>query len=373
MTEARRGEKGNGDAGPAEQQAAGAASSRPAIPRRLLSRTLGSAWDDDIFSESAAAAFWQTLSLPPLLLGIFGVLGYIGGWFGPDTVTAVQQWIINLTGGVFSTNAVEEIIVPTVTDILTVARGEIVSVGFLLSLWSGSSAMAAFVDAITRAHGQYQLRNLVWQRFLSVLLYLVGLVTGIALLPVAALGPRLLLLLPDWWEPVAGVVLGTLYFPIVGLVLALALTTLYRIALPLKPPWYRGIPGALLAALVFLAGASIVRFYLNWITSTGYTYGALGAPIAFLLATFIIALAIILGAHFNSAVQEMWPAQLHRRGKRVEHPQRPDTERTAARDLAYAVRDDPDAAVAILERLGYVVTQPIHADTAKTNGAARPD
>jgi hypothetical protein len=37
------------------------------------------------------------------------------------------------------------------------------------------------------------------------------------------------------------------------------------------------------------------------------------------------------------------------------------------------VRDDPDAAAAILERLDYVVTRPIHADTAKTNGAARPD
>ena len=67
-------------------------------------------------------------------LGVFGVLGYIGGWFGPDTVTAVQQWINDLTGGVFSTNVADEIIVPTVTDILTVARGEVVSVGFLLSL-----------------------------------------------------------------------------------------------------------------------------------------------------------------------------------------------------------------------------------------------
>src|SRR3712207_7087635 len=47
--------------------------------RRLLGRTLGNAWDDDIFSESAAAAFWQTLSLPPLLLGLFGILGYVGG------------------------------------------------------------------------------------------------------------------------------------------------------------------------------------------------------------------------------------------------------------------------------------------------------
>ena len=41
-------------------------------PRRLLHRTLTGAWNDDIFSESAAVAFWQTLSLPPLLLGLFG-------------------------------------------------------------------------------------------------------------------------------------------------------------------------------------------------------------------------------------------------------------------------------------------------------------
>jgi membrane protein len=177
--------------------------------RRLLGRTIDSAWDDDIFSESASAAFWQTLSLPPLLLGLFGVLGYVGGWFGPDTVTAVQQWISDLTTGVFSRNAVNEIIVPTVADVLTTARGEVVSIGFVLSFWSGSSAMAAFVDATTRAHGQYQLRNLVWQRILAILLYLVGLAVGIVFLPIVALSPdRLLPLLPDAWEPAAALVLG---------------------------------------------------------------------------------------------------------------------------------------------------------------------
>ena len=100
--------------------------------RRLVRRALSSAWDDDIFSESASSAFWQTLSLPPLLLSLFGALGYIGGWFGPDTVTGVQQWIIGVTSGVFSRNAVDQIIAPTVNDILTTARGEVVSVGFLL-------------------------------------------------------------------------------------------------------------------------------------------------------------------------------------------------------------------------------------------------
>jgi membrane protein len=318
--------------------------------RRLLGRTISSAWEDDVFSESASAAFWQTLSLPPLLLGLFGLLGYTSGWFGPDTVTAVQQWIINLTSGVLSRNAVDQIIVPTVADVLTTARGEVVSVGFVLSFWSGSSAMAAFVDAVTRAYDQYQLRNLVWQRILAILLYLVALAIGIVFLPIVALSPNLLLpLLPDAWEPAASVALGSLYYPVIGLVLVLALTTFYKIALPLKPPWYRGLPGALLAVVVFLVGATGLRLYLDWITSTGYTYGALAAPIAFLLGMFFIALAIVLGAHLNAAVQALWPAPLRRRGRPVEQPD-------AADQLARVVRAAPEAAAGVLERLGYVVT-----------------
>jgi membrane protein len=346
----------------AEQAAASPVAAR--APRhavhRLLRRTVGHAWNDDIFSESAAAAFWQTLSLPPLLLGIFGILGYVGGVFGPDTVAAVQQWIVELTGGVFSQNALTEIIEPTVADVLSTARGEVVSIGFLVSFWSGSSAMSAFVDAITRAHDQYEVRNLIWQRVLAMLMYLVGLVTGIIALPLVALGPeRVLALLPGSAEHVAGMAFSALYYPIIGLVLLAALTTLYRVALPLKPPWHRGLPGALLALLVFLAGAFGLRFYLDWLTGTGYTYGALAAPIAFLLATFFIAFAIIFGAHLNAGIQELWPVPLRdRRGRREKAgPGTPELRR--------AVHGKPEAAAALLEQLGYAVQRPEPAGPAE--------
>jgi membrane protein len=343
---------------------------RRSAVRRLVGRTLGNAWDDDVFSESAGAAFWQTLSLPPLLLGIFGILGYVGGWFGPDTVTAVQQWIVEITSGVFSRNAVDEIIAPTAAQILSTARAEVVSVGFLLSFWSGSSAMASFVDAITRAHDQYQLRNLVWQRILAMLLYLVGLAIGIVLLPVVALGPdRLLHLLPTSWEPAASTLFGWLYYPVIGLALVVALTTLYTIALPLKPPWYRSLPGALLAAVVFIVGVTGLRVYLEWLTGTGYTYGALGAPIAFLLATFFIAFAIILGAHLNAAVQALRPARLRdRRGRRADGDRAEAPGRQAPVDVAHAVRHDPEAAAAALERLDYVITRPVGAGRIGSEG-----
>jgi membrane protein len=288
---------------------------------RVVRRAVAGAWNDDIFTESASAAFWQTLSLPPLLLGLFGILGYVGDWFGPNTVANVEQWIVTTTSGVFAPDAVEQIIAPTVNQILTTARGEVVSIGFLLSLWSGSSAMSSFVDAITRAHDQYERRNLVWQRCLAVLMYIVGLCSGIVLLPIAAVGPNTLLtLLPAAMQPLSGELIAVLYFPVLTVTLVVALTTLYKIALPYKPPWWRVLPGAVFAAVVFLVGATGLRLYLTWLTGTGYTYGALAAPIAFLLAMFFIAFSIILGSHVNAATLLEWPTRLKRRGRVVHHP-----------------------------------------------------
>jgi len=60
-------------------------------PLRLIFRTAAKAWDDSFVSMSAQAAFWMTLSLPPLLLGMLGSLGFVTSWFGPDTVGAAQR------------------------------------------------------------------------------------------------------------------------------------------------------------------------------------------------------------------------------------------------------------------------------------------
>jgi membrane protein len=98
--------------------------------------------------------------------------------------------------------------------------------------------------------------------------------------------------------------------------ITVALATLYKLALPRKLPWHRMLPGAVLAMVIFLLSSIGLRIYLSWITTTGYTYGALAAPIAFLLLTFFIGLAVVGGAYFNSAIQELWPAKMTRRQRR---------------------------------------------------------
>ncbi|WP_216895491.1 YihY/virulence factor BrkB family protein [Nocardia alni] len=282
----------------------------------LIARVVVKAWDDSIFSKSAAAAFWQTLSLAPLLLGLLGCLGYVGGWFGPDTVHIVESKIITFSRNLFSPTVVDDLIAPTVRDVLQRGRGAVVSFGFVLSLWAGSSAMSTFVDAIVAAHKQQDARNPVWQRIFALLLYVLFLIVSVFVLPLVALGPTLIgRALPEAWREPGLRLIDQFYYPGTGLLLIVGLTTLYKLALHRSLPWLRLFGGALLAGVFFMTASEILRRYLAWVTRTGISYGALATPIAFLLFTFFLAFAVILGAEFNATVQEFWPAS----GTRFDH------------------------------------------------------
>lgn len=277
---------------------------------RLVWRTIVKAWDDSIVGWSAQAAFWQALSLPPLLLGLLGSVGYIGGWFGPDTVDVISERIIAFANRTFSESVVTDLIRPTVDNVLGRGRIGLISLGFILSLWAGSSAVSCFVASIAHAHDQHEVRNPVWQRIFSLILYVCFLIVAVMLLPLVALGPNYLRnIVPASWDPVITTVIDYGYFPFVAGLMILVLTTLYHLALPNPLPWHRLIGGAVLAGLVFWIASFLLRIYLTAITRSGYTYGALATPIAFLLFAFFLGFAIVIGAEFNAAVQLLWPAR----------------------------------------------------------------
>src|SRR6201986_4623420 len=157
---------------------------------RISLRTLSKCWDDSIVSESTQAGFWSCLSLPPLLLGMLGSLAYVAPLFGADTLPTIEQRTISTAHSFFSPSVVNEIIEPTIRDITRNARGEVVSLGFLISLWAGSSAMSAYVDSVVEAHDQTPLRHPVRQRFFALFLYLSMLVVTVVMAPVAVMGPK---------------------------------------------------------------------------------------------------------------------------------------------------------------------------------------
>jgi membrane protein len=236
---------------------------------------------------------------------MLGSLAFIAPLFGPDTLGTIQSQLISTSNSFFSKNIVTEIIEPTVRDIAQGSRGEVVSLGFVISLWAGSSAISAFVDSVVEAHDQTPLRHPVRQRFFALGLYMVMLVGVIAAAPLLARGPRKIAeYIPDNWDHF----LRFGYYPMLILALVAAVTVLYRVSLPEPLPTHRLVWGAVLATAVFVVATAGLRVYLQSITRTGYTYGALATPIAFLLFAFFLGFAIMIGAELNAAIQEEWPA-----------------------------------------------------------------
>ena len=283
--------------------------------RKVAKRTLSKGWNDSLFGMSSQAAFWCALSTAPLLLALLGLSGFVANAIGPDTMTDVRAQITVFLHTIFNEEVADQLLGNTVDVILNNGQADVVSVGLIISLWAGSSAMTAFVESINIAYCQHEFRHPVVERFFALGLYVGALAAGIVLVPLLAIGPDYLpRLFPVDWRPTVSSILGWAYYPGLAIGLILLLTTLYKVAPKHKHAWKRGLPGAFLAALVFLVASTGLRIYLSYVYAHGLTYGALATPITFLLFYYFISMAVIIGAQFNNALLEYYPP---RRSKAV--------------------------------------------------------
>jgi membrane protein len=276
----------------------------------LLRRTVAKAWKDRVLGLSAEAAFWQLLSLPSLFLALIATLGYAARWFGITTVDRTETRLESTLSSAFSQEVVREIIHPMLHDVLHGGRADIISIGFLIAVWAGSSATATFVNTITIAYDMRDLRGAVRSRLLALWLFLGSVVVGVVVLPLLVLGPTLLKrVAPKSARSWLNTLIDAGYYPVVVVLLMVALTTLYHLAPPRRLPWRRGMPGSVLAMLVFLAGAAGLRTYITFIVAHNHAaYGTIAAPIATLLFFFVLALGVLLGAEFNAAIEQYSPS-----------------------------------------------------------------
>jgi membrane protein len=253
---------------------------------------------------AAEAGFFALLSLPPLVLGLFGGVGYIGGWLGPNTIHQVIAGTQTYASRFLTDESVTKVIVPTMEDVLGNGRFDIISFGFLFSLWSGSRALNVFVDTISIMYGQSGVRGIVQTRALSFSLYLVALVVGVIVFPLVLIGPSLLTrLLPD------AQFLRLTYWPVVVTLTVASLTMLFHVSPPRRSPWRRDLPGAVLTLVIWLLSSFFLRQFLSASVGGTSIYGPLAAPIVVLIWFYFLALAILIGAALNAASRHLWSVQ----------------------------------------------------------------
>ena len=319
----------------------------------LLVSTVSSCLRNRVTGLAAEAAFFALLSMPPLLFGLTGSIGVVVRTFTDQRVGQFKAGLVDLASQVFTAPTVETIVVPTLDDVLSGPRFDVISIGFVLALWSGSRALNVVVDTVTIMYGLGGQRGIVRTRMLSFALYVLALVSGVVALPLVVAGPELVdRLLPQRLD-----VLNALYWPVVVLVCICSTATLYHVSVPARTSWRYNVPGAAFTLVAWIAGSAVLRWVLT-VTASDSTsiYGPLAAPIAIMIWLYILAIALLIGAAVNASFDHLWPEAEPERA-RVELVRRLRARtvqslrrRPAGPGLAPAVEEDAAAAEVLAEQ-----------------------
>ncbi|RKS77704.1 membrane protein [Motilibacter peucedani] len=294
--------------------------------RRVIADTVRACFKYRVTGLAAEAGFFALLSLPPLLLGLVGSLGFfVRPVLGDAVVAEIRSSIVRAASSALNQSTVDDVIAKTFDDVLNSSgRIDIISVGFLLSLWSGSRALNVYIDTVTIMYGLGGHRGIIRTRALSFTLYVLALLVGCAALPLVVAGPGLV---GDALPRGFGVWVNAAYWPTVLLLCVLFLATLYHFAVPVRGRWRRDLPGAGLAVALWLLLSWVLRTVIAASVGGASIYGPLSAPIVVLVWLYFLAISVLIGAAFNAAIDA---------GRlREEHPE------AAAAPSAPALAENP--------------------------------
>jgi membrane protein len=277
-----------------------AAPPRPKRPRSgwpfwkaILLRVYAQTADDRVLALAAGVVFYGLLALFPALTALVSSYALF------TDANTIGDHLASLAG--FMPSSAFGLVNEQVSRIVTGAAGKLsvaFVIGLALAIWSANAGMKAIFDALNVAYGLKERRSFIALNAIS-LLFTVGAIVGILLaFGAVVILPVLLSYLPFGD---AAPVLPWLRWPALGILLLLALALLYRVGPDhIDARWRWITPGAVFAALAWLAGSALLSWYLANFADYNATYGSLGAAIGLMMWMWISAIVVLMGAELNA-------------------------------------------------------------------------
>ena len=279
-----------------KKHAAATLPTRWATWKAILYRTYQEVSEDRMLALAAGVVFYALLALFPAITALVSSYALFAN---PSTVSEH----LTMLSGVMPESAFG-IVNEQIGRIVGGATGKL-SFAFLFGLafaiWSANSGMKAIIDALNVVYDVKERRGFIKLNLVS-LAYTVGSIVGLllALAAIVAL-PIALSYLPA--SGIAKTVAAWGRWPALLLLLLLGFAVLYRFAPDRDNARWQWIsPGALVAAVAWLAGSALLSWYLSNFANYDATYGSLGAGIGLMMWLWMSAIVILFGAELNSQI-----------------------------------------------------------------------
>ena len=251
-----------------------------------------------ITTRASAISFSFFLALFPFSIFLLTVIAYI-------PIDNFQEELMFLISKVVPPNSFQAI-EATIDDILSIRRGDLLSLGFLLALFFANNGVNAILTGFYQSYHKVELRNLFGQYGVSLGLTIALstlCITSVALIIFSEVGiSRLedLRIVSNF----SSNLLFAVRFIIIVLLVFLSLSLLFYYG-PASQKTYRFIsPGGILATVLLFVTSYAFSYYVSNFASYNKLYGSIGTLLVILLWIWVNSLAILIGFELNASISE---------------------------------------------------------------------
>lgn len=254
--------------------------------------------DDHMLLIAQALAFGAFLAIPSVLLVIVGLFTLAADPGTIDSLIAHLQGVPVQTRQLLSDTLHRLDHEPSASLAMTVA-------GFVIAVWSTTSAMTNYMTALDIAYDRKDGRGFVKRRLVALAMVAC---LGLAFLLVASLlifGPTIQERVGRavGHESAVSYIWWIAQWPILVLGLLLAFAAMLYLGPDVRErSWRLATPGALVAVVIWLAASGALAVYTAHFHSFNKAWGSLAAVIVTLTWLWLASLALLFGAELDSEV-----------------------------------------------------------------------
>jgi membrane protein len=263
----------------------------------ILWRSYVRTGEDRLLAIAAGVVFFGLLAVFPAITALVSCYGLFAN---PSTIGAnLQTLSLMLPEGSF------QIVQDQIARVLTkdgTALGATFLFGLGLAIWSANAGVKAVIDALNVVYEEQEKRGFVRLNLLSLAFTSGGIAALLLMVGAVVVFPLVLDHLG--LAPAGQFVVSLLRWPLLFVILLVVLGVLYRFGPSRRAARWEWLSvGTLAAAVLWIAGSSLLSWYLSNFGNYNATYGSLGAAIGLMMWMWMSAIIVLCGAELNSEIE----------------------------------------------------------------------
>jgi membrane protein len=253
--------------------------------------------DDALAIRAASVSYFFILAIFPTIIFFFSLIPYIP--VENFDVVLMDNLKKVMPEGVFS------VLESTIQDIVSVQRGGLTSINFLLAFIFSSNGVSSMMQAFDKMNPTFKKRKFLEKKWVSVKITFLLTIQVITAIILVIFGEKTLKSILEYMHITSTVsfwlvVIFKYLFVIFGFFNSIAL--IYYFGPSVKQKYRYFSIGATFATLIMILLSYLLKFYFNAFSNFNQLYGSIGIVLVVMLWVYINSYILLFGFELNNSI-----------------------------------------------------------------------